>query len=160
MEQHDKYADLEKLNELLEKGILTKEEFEIEKSKILNRPSDYSQNHNSVKKDNSPINIKNNIPKNKTKWYNKGVWMCLSLLFWPLFVYGLFKTELISKKSKKIILISFLSLAVFSVILGIILHKDPYKMNQFLNDGKITVKWQDGEYNREIQFRFKNPLCI
>ena len=164
MATNDKYSELEKLSQLLEKGILTKEEFEIEKSKILNRADNVSQNQNSVEKDNPLIDLKIKLPKsnktNKTKWYNKAGWLWLSILFWPLLVYGLYKTEIMSKKTKKIILISFLSLGLLGGILNIIFYKDPYKMKQFLNDGKMTIQYQDDDITRTIYLEFKNQEIV
>ena len=38
------------------------------------------------------------------KWYNDWTRLLLSLLFWPLFVYGMYKTILVKKKNKQIML--------------------------------------------------------
>ena len=37
------------------------------------------------------------------KWYNNQTKLWLSILLWPLFVYGLYKTKLYPKKTKQII---------------------------------------------------------
>lgn len=38
-----------------------------------------------------------------TKWYNKPPLLWLSLLFWPLFIYGMYKTTLYNPMLKKIV---------------------------------------------------------
>jgi hypothetical protein len=51
------------------------------------------------------------------KWYNEKNKLWLSILFWPLFVYGVIKTEALTKKTKRIILgciIAFFLLAIVS----------------------------------------------
>ena len=42
-------------------------------------------------------------PEESGKWYNKRNRLWLSLLFWPLTVYGVYKTSLLEPKTKKII---------------------------------------------------------
>jgi hypothetical protein len=43
-------------------------------------------------------------PTGTGKWYNDWTRLLLSLLFWPVFVYGMYKTILVKKKTKQIIL--------------------------------------------------------
>lgn len=49
-----------------------------------------------------------------SKWYNDKTKLWLSLLIWPAFLYGAYKTQVLSKKTKNIIV----SVFIFILIMG------------------------------------------
>jgi hypothetical protein len=49
-----------------------------------------------------------------SKWYNDKITLWLSILLWPVFLYGAYKTQVLSKKTKNIIGCAF----IFILIMG------------------------------------------
>lgn len=66
---------------------------------------------------NKPLNTNRIQPPTK-KWYDDTAKLALSLLCWPLFIYGFYKTELMRKDIKAITFICFVGLCLFSIIAG------------------------------------------
>ncbi len=57
-------------------------------------------------------------PDESGRWYNKKNRLWLSLLFWPLTVYGVYKTGLLEPKTKKILGIALAALLVLGLMNG------------------------------------------
>jgi hypothetical protein len=128
----------------------------------------------------------NAIAPQADKWYNNSAKLLLSVLFWPLFLYGWYKTALVTKKTKQIL---FAVLIGFAII-GAFSHNDKasdgtspltvpdwvsrwdhsvssvehYVKHQYLRDPDSyeSVKWYlplpnaDGTYQVTHTFRAKN----
>lgn len=52
------------------------------------------------------------------KWYNNKLKLGLSILFWPILAYGIYKTDLIEQKTKKIIAVAFMVLMILGIFNG------------------------------------------
>lgn len=53
---------------------------------------------------------------NSNKWYNSKFKLALSILFWPLFLYGIYRTSLIQKKQTKFFIIGgFILVAIIGL---------------------------------------------
>lgn len=54
------------------------------------------------------------LEQEKSKWYNNNNKLSLSMLFWPAFIYGMYKTNLVKRKTKQIVV----TICSFIVIVG------------------------------------------
>jgi|GEM_PF-767404 len=86
----DNYEELERLSELKQKGVITEEEFNAKKQEIL---------RGGLKKD--KIGASQSVvsyPTEKTKWYDKKMLVAiLCIIFWPVGLFGLWKSNVFSK---------------------------------------------------------------
>lgn len=89
----DSYEELAKLNELKQKGIITEEEFTAKKQELLSGKQLKAKNG---------ANESGAAPqKTKPKWYDKkGMVAVLCVILWPVGLYGLWKSNVFSKKWK------------------------------------------------------------
>jgi len=89
----DSYEEIAKLNKLKQKGIITEEEFTAKKQELLSGKQIKAKND---------ANESGAAPqKTKPKWYDKkGMVAVLCVIFWPVGLYGLWKSNVFSKKWK------------------------------------------------------------
>lgn len=78
----------------------------------------------STQKDQNPEAVMSGEPQkqepsksNKTTWYNKPGSLLLSLILWPAFVYGFFRSELFSRKVKAICVSLLAILVIVSLLI-------------------------------------------
>lgn len=106
----DTYEDLNKLNDLKQKGVITEEEFNAEKQKILmgKRIDDKRRTDQSAASPQASAN----------KWYeNKIVVLVLCIIFFPVGLYALWKSNTISKGWKIAGTLIFVLPGVIAIIL-------------------------------------------
>ena len=58
------------------------------------------------------------LPIEKAKWYNDKLKLALSIVMWPVAIYGFFKTSLLNKKAKKIIVLVAGALFILVLLFG------------------------------------------
>ncbi|PZP43423.1 MAG: hypothetical protein DI598_15800 [Pseudopedobacter saltans] len=102
---------------------------------------------------------------NTTKWYNNAGKLLLSLLFWPIFIYGFCMTKLMTKKTKLIIVGCIVGLNILVMVGG--MNSSPARKSWMTVDGGRTAGISLGDvygqgenflnFNRQYFDGYGNP---